>query len=45
MFEFPVLSDEDSVYEPPVVVEAGDFTELTLGTVGQISDDGAFRDN
>lgn len=45
MSEFPVLPDEDLVYEPPVLVEVGDFAELTLGTVGQVSDDGAFRDN
>ena len=45
MSEFPIFSDEDLVYEPPVLVEAGDFVELTLGTVGQISDDGALRDN
>jgi hypothetical protein len=45
MSESLTPQDERSVYEPPVVVEVGDFAELTLGTVGQVSDDGAFRDN
>ncbi|MGH3888469.1 MAG: lasso RiPP family leader peptide-containing protein [Pseudonocardiaceae bacterium] len=45
MSEFLIFPDEDLVYEPPVLVEVGDFAELTLGTVGQVSDDGAFRDN
>ncbi len=45
MSEFSDSSDERSPYEPPVLVEVGDFAELTLGTVGQVSDDGALRDN
>ncbi|MBC3844432.1 lasso RiPP family leader peptide-containing protein [Streptacidiphilus sp. 4-A2] len=26
---------EDSVYEPPVLVEVGDFAELTMGPGGE----------
>ncbi|MGH3569412.1 MAG: lasso RiPP family leader peptide-containing protein [Pseudonocardia sp.] len=33
------------MYEPPTLAEVGEFSELTLGTVGLISDDGALRDN
>ncbi len=45
MSELPVSQDEQPVYEPPALAEVGDFAELTLGTVGQVSDDGALRDN
>ncbi|WP_189053867.1 lasso RiPP family leader peptide-containing protein [Longimycelium tulufanense] len=36
---------EETVYTPPVLVEVGEFTEVTAGTVGQVSDEGAYRDN
>lgn len=45
MSGLPESSDECSMYEPPTLVEVGEFAELTLGTVGQVSDDGALRDN
>ncbi|MGH4020870.1 MAG: lasso RiPP family leader peptide-containing protein [Pseudonocardiaceae bacterium] len=45
MSESPVPYSDDAEYEQPALVEVGDFAELTLGTVGQISDDGALRDN
>jgi hypothetical protein len=45
MSESHAPNDGQSVYEPPDLVEVGDFAEMTLGTVGQVSDDGAFRDN
>lgn len=45
MSESPAPQDEKLVYVPPVLAEVGDFAELTLGTIGQVSDDGALRDN
>ncbi len=45
MSESCVSNGEQSIYESPGLVEVGDFAEMTLGTVGQVSDDGAFRDN
>lgn len=45
MSESLVAQDEQLVYQPPTLVEVGDFAELALGTVGLISDDGAFREN
>jgi hypothetical protein len=45
MAESPALREEHPIYEPPELAEVGGFAELTLGTVGQVSDDGALRDN
>lgn len=45
MAESLVPREEQPIYEPPELAEVGRFTELTLGTVGQVSDDGALRDN